>query len=179
MSEQDKKDLLEKEGKEEKSKEDGLVPRKLLSEAQMESRKRKEKIKSLKSELAQAQSELSKVKGSDDRFNSLLERFKSAEVDKVISSLGDLDDDALSVIKPLIAPHVNFSPDTYEVTIGQEEIDKIRKVLGSKPEKTPKNTNEDILMKLKEKRQGKVVEDKPVSTRDKFKADLQALKDKK
>lgn len=164
-----------------KRKEDGLVPRKLLAEAQLESRKRKEKIKTLKAQLASASAEAEKTKGIDTRLKSVSNKLRATEVEKVVSSLGKLSDEAKAKITDWISPHISVSDD-FEVVVDKVELDKTIKALGGVSKKNSEGSDsskDDVLSILHKKKAAgaKGGDEVPQTSRAKLSAAIQAIKD--
>lgn len=134
---------------------DDLIPRRVLSEAQNESKKRKEKIKTLKADLAAKDAEISRLKGLEAKISSMSGKIQEAEVSKVLSEFGELDDEAKGVLKTLITPHIKVNGDTFEVTKVDAELEKVKKVFGKGGESksTPASSKVDDVLSALYKRQ--------------------------
>lgn len=134
---------------------DDLIPRRVLSDAQNESKKRKEKIKTLKADLATKDAEIARLKGLEAKITSMSGKLQEAEVSKVLSEFGELDDEAKGVLKTLITPHIKVNGDTFEVTKVEAELEKVKKVFGKSGENktTPPSSKVDDVLSALYKRQ--------------------------
>jgi hypothetical protein len=135
---------------------DDLIPRRILSEAQTESKKRKEKIRNLKAELQAKDAEIGRLKGLETKVSALSGKIQEAEINRVLAGFGTLDDEAKGLIKSLISPHIRVNADTFEVTKVDVELEKVKKVFGKGGEsKPPENKLDDVITALYKRNQGK------------------------
>ena len=150
---------------------DELVSRRYLTEAQTESKKRKEKIKNLKQDIEAKDAEILNYKGLDSKINALIVTLKHDKITSEMDKLG-LTKEAAELIRPLVEGHITVDSETYTINVNIEEIDKLRILFPKqKPDEKPK-----ILQDIFKRKQ---TDNKAPTTLERLRAEADALQGRK
>jgi hypothetical protein len=158
-----------------------LVPRAYLDAATRESIKRKDKVRAAKAALGEAQASVAalttdrdalkaQVEANNSRIQALSDRMAEAALISSLRSEG-LTEDAAKMLLPALRAHVSVDPETFAVTVEESKIKAAAQIIKPQPPANPRAGLHNALTSARTP----PVQDRPMSARERLRAEAEAL----